>query len=179
MITTDNQDSMLMLTYSMRKVSVAEQYYKMKTEMLQVAVAREIFQELIDDEMQHRELIRGLLEQIESGTSKPDLENYRTMEPKKRIESLFDGHKNDMPPSPDDKADAINALKFALIMEQKSFNIFSESACDICDNDAAEVYIFLAEEENKHYNMIKNAMVYVENPMIWFYNAEDLVYRQG
>jgi hypothetical protein len=124
-------------------------------------------------------MIQNLLKQAESGEDISSISLPDSMKSQERAEKIFNKFKDGKVPPISDKMDAKNAFSFALEIEKQSFDHYSRAAADADDNETRAVYQFLAGEENKHYNIINNAMDFIDDPGRWLYQEENLVFRRG
>ena len=173
----NSEESINVLKYAVEKEKAAEDFYTEKTQTVQESAAREIFKSLAGDEHKHFEMVSELLKQAESGAETSTIILPPSLSPKERVETIFSGFKGGKLPSLSEKTTAREALTFALEIEKQSFNHYSQAAEDAENNETADVYRFLAGEENKHYIMIDNALDFIDDPGRWLYEEENLIFR--
>ena len=68
-------------------------------------------------------------------------------------------------------------LKTALAKEKESFLFYSQAAKESVDKDVADIYFYLAGEENKHYVMVDNIIDFTSNPEKWIYKEENMIFN--
>ena len=173
----NSEESIKVLKYAVEKEKAAEDFYAEKTQTVQEPGAREIFKDLVSDEHKHFKMVNDLLRQAESGSEISTIILPPPSDQKERVEVIFSKLKGGKLASLSEKTTAREALTFALKIEKQSFDHYSQSAVDSENNETSAVYSFLAEEENKHYIMIENALDFIYDPGRWIYEEENLIFR--
>jgi rubrerythrin len=62
--------------------------------------------------------------------------------------------------------------KQALDIEKKSRDFYTEKANEVVDEDQKELFLKLAQEEQKHYVLLENIIDFLSRPDAWLENAE-------
>jgi len=66
----------------------------------------------------------------------------------------------------------IRLYKKALDIEAKSRDFYNEKAGEVSDKNAKELFLRLAQEEQKHYVLVENIIDFLSRPDSWLENAE-------
>ncbi len=66
----------------------------------------------------------------------------------------------------------IGLYKKALDIEKKSQDFYTEKAGEVSDTNAKELFLRLAQEEQKHYVLVENIIDFLSRPDTWLENAE-------
>jgi rubrerythrin len=82
-------------------------------------------------------------------------------------------------PKVDDTSDDIEALKFALAIEERAFMLYQSAARETSDPHGRAVYDFLTGEENRHYRLIHETLDYLTHPETWFDTEEKPFFEGG
>ena len=70
------------------------------------------------------------------------------------------------------EANQIRLYKKALDIEKKSQDFYTEKAGEVSDKNAKELFLRLAQEEQKHYVLVENIIDFLSRPDTWLENAE-------
>jgi len=136
---------------------------------------KEVFRGLANDEEKHLHLLLVEYRSLESG--KGWIDPTLALE----VEIDFDPASPDLPgpdyPGPlpifsPDRVPSLDndiaALEFALETELMSYELYKSSAADQDDPAAREAYEILAEEENRHYELLQSSRDYLANNATWW-----------
>jgi rubrerythrin len=66
----------------------------------------------------------------------------------------------------------IRLYKKALDIEKKSQDFYMEKAGEVSDENTKELFLRLAQEEQKHYVLVENIIDFLSRPDTWLENAE-------
>jgi len=66
----------------------------------------------------------------------------------------------------------IGLYEKALDIEKKSQDFYTEKAGEVSDPNAKELFLRLAQEEQKHYVLVENIIDFLSRPDTWLENAE-------
>ncbi len=66
----------------------------------------------------------------------------------------------------------IGLYKKALDIEKKSRDFYTQKAGEVSDPNAKELFLRLAQEEQKHYVLVENIIDFLSRPDTWLENAE-------
>ncbi|MEW6233423.1 MAG: hypothetical protein AB1566_14075, partial [Chloroflexota bacterium] len=82
-------------------------------------------------------------------------------------------------PKVDDTSGDIEALKFALAIEERAFKLYQSAARETSDPHGRAVYDFLTGEENRHYRLVHETLDYLTHPETWFDTEEKPFFEGG
>ena len=166
------------LRYAAENELTTSDFYTERIRTLKITEASEIFKGLAIEEQHHFKTIVNLLRQAETYDEAVSISFPHTIKPKEWIEEIFNKFKNGKLPLLPDKANAREALLFALEIEKRSFDLYSRATENAEDNGTKAVYRFLAGEENKHYYMINYAIDFIDDPERCLYKQGNLLFRR-
>lgn len=66
----------------------------------------------------------------------------------------------------------LEALDTAMKMERKGYDLYKDAAAGATDANAQKVLLFLAGEEEKHFEVLQNMHRYLSDPANWFLEEE-------
>ena len=68
--------------------------------------------------------------------------------------------------------DDLEALNISMEMERRGYDLYKQAASESTDESAAKVFLFLADEEQKHFEVLQNMHRYLSDPENWFLEQE-------
>ena len=89
-----------------------------------------------------------------------------------RVRALFRQHGAQAAEELAVETDDLEALNIAMEMERKGYNLYREAASKASDTNAQKVFVFLAGEEEKHFEVLQNMHRYLSDPKTWFLEQE-------
>ena len=114
---------------------------------------KEMFSSLADDEVMHAEVIQRQVDALAKGKGWIVPEAFEIVEAD--LESpLFPGSKVDLEKAVQPDASDLDALLFALKIENDSFNLYTEQAKVATDPNAKYLYEYLVAAERTHFNLL-------------------------
>jgi len=114
---------------------------------------KEMFSSLADDEVMHAEVIQRQVDALAEGKGWIVPEGIETV--KADLESpLFPASQVDLERAVQPDASDLDALLFALKIENDSFNLYAEQARAATDPNARHLYEYLADAERTHFNLL-------------------------
>ena len=165
-----------------RAMQIERNGYRFYTAAAERAVGergKELFQGLASDEVKHLHLLWVEYQSIKSGDG--------WIDPSKALDQPFDlDPANPNLPGEDypelmpifspartpSLVDDVAALEFAMETEQLSYELYRDSAETEEDQAAKEAYGILADEENKHYELLQSSRDYLVGNDTWWDSAE-------
>ena len=174
----NSEKSINVLKIALEREKAAEVFYTEKAQSMTEPGTGTILKDLARDEHIHMELVSSLLKEAESGAESTTVTTQPSVSPKERIESIFSELQNVSPLSLPEKSTVREVFEFALDIEKKSFDYYSQAAADAENDEVAAVYRFFTAEENKHYIMISNVLDFIDDPGRWLYEEENLIFRR-
>jgi rubrerythrin len=148
-------------------------YEKCFSEALNESV-RTVLAILVQEEQKHFEIVSALIAEAEAGTSS-SIKVGTPGEARQVLAEAF-GHVS-MSSFASEKATVDIMLEQALANENESFDLYSRLASAAEQNETAAVYRYLAQQENKHFNMVNNLLNFLGDPSRWLYEEENLIFH--
>lgn len=68
--------------------------------------------------------------------------------------------------------DLLKAYEISMVMEKKGYDFYSTIAASAGDENAKQLFSFLAKEENSHYELLQETHLYLSDPSEWFHKEE-------
>lgn len=149
--------------FAIEKEKRSEDYYRQLAEKTTNKGLKAIFLMLAEEEKKHAQVVRDMQKQpIETVTEAPVLADARKVfeSMRKATESFnFD-------------ADEARLYQKAAQIETDSENYYREKAKESQDPKHREIFLKLADEENKHFRLLESIGTFVERPKWFLENAE-------
>jgi len=133
--------------------------------------AADIFNFLAREELRHIEAIKSFYDsELSRGKSDFDtiVESADPVMARTAIASLFDGFDENASANKSD----LDALGFARNFERKGVEFYRAASARSETSRVKKLFDFLADEEERHFKMVDDSMVYFENPEEWFHRRE-------
>ena len=141
------------------------EYYLGHAKRSKNAVARAMFENLAEDEKEHKTRLQGLHEKLISDGSWP--KDVSITVAGTHIKSVLDNLANSSDAAADHDDDDIAALKKGAEFEEKGAKFYADLA-QACDNPReATFFRFLAKIEREHMISIQDSLFYLEDPEGW------------
>jgi rubrerythrin len=150
------------LSTALKMESDGMAFYKQASQRTNNSLGKKMFESFIEDEKRHFAMIealgKGLIidDQLE-GTG-----------PAERIQTVFSEARENIDRELGSDPSDVEALKFALSMEDKGWKFYKESAETAKSPDERKLFEVLAQEESQHHEMLQNALSYLEQTGDWY-----------
>ncbi|NLW51124.1 MAG: ferritin family protein [Candidatus Brocadiaceae bacterium] len=145
------------------------EYYGKLSEECSSAAARRMFESFASDERRHLRIVREVAEGVGVDLSKMPM-------PRDEIATIFTRAAAREEADVEATETEREAVRVALSMETKSFQMYRDAAGRAEDAATRELLERLAREENQHYEMLENTLEYLsENPKWFLWNEWALV----
>jgi erythrin-vacuolar iron transport family protein len=128
-----------------------------------------MFNGLANDEVGHLQIIQNEYARVNAGKALSDLDTARKEHPvqpsmklfpeKSKLSSMLNGATTDE-----------GALKVALEFELKGYQMYDAAAKSSADQNAAQVFAYLAKQENHHYELLQKTQQYLRDKGAWFFD---------
>ncbi len=128
-------------------------------------MAKRFFASLVEDEKRHFDII----EKVGKGMG-VDVESLPY--PADSIKTVFSEFDDKSISEIAATAEEKDAVATALEMEKKSYDLYAEAAANAADDQQAQLFSRLEQEENQHYEMLQNTSDYLNDNEKWFLNVE-------
>ena len=127
-------------------------FYTRLSDIIKNASGKEKFKFLASDEKRHRELLEGHYKKITGGKAFPfDPDKVKTIKVEVR-----------------DNSTASEALDIGIKAEKEAYQFYSKSAEATQDPDAKKMFSMLAEQEDRHYNLLTAEKQALIDQFYWF-----------
>jgi len=139
---------------------------------------KEMFRGLANDEIEHLHILQAEYAKVNDGQSFVDLEAARKELPSKPDLKLFP-EKSQLSAMLDAAGNDEKALKVALDFELRGYNMYDQAAQNATDANAREIYAYLAQQENHHYELIQQTLDYLMDKGMWFFQDGEMPIFEG
>ena len=146
-------DEIQVLTQAMKLEQAGRDFYRQAAERSQDSETAEMFRTLAEDETHHYGYIERQYKALKAGDSwksVPELDSIKSIDAQAPIFPKGVAAREQLP----DNATDEDALLFALGAEVKSFELYSQSAKDIGNPEAKNMFQRLAGAERGHFDLL-------------------------
>ena len=147
-----------------------EEFYRQASQKSSNKLAREIFQNLADEEDEHRRKFEEIYEALKKGRDWPDVEPPASKG--KRLKSIFARATEKLGGKIKVASSELEAIKTAIDMEVESYDFYrsrSEKSAVLLEK---RFYQALAGEERAHHLALLDSYEYLTSPEGWFVAKE-------
>jgi rubrerythrin len=140
-------------------------FFSDRAENAPPGLEKNVFAALAKDEVGHKEYLSGLRQELlrtRDVESLPD----ETHEQKSARE-IFETALASVKDKKGGDAAQLDILRGAMEVEKKGYRIYSQAAADVQSPKAKELFLHLAAEEQTHYQLLHNSLVYMSDPETW------------
>jgi rubrerythrin len=131
--------------------------------------ARDVFEYLAGEELNHLKAIRNFSESYMKGLAANTENIIQGMkEHKSNIGQIFDRLAKDAPIEGSD----LDVYRFAADFERKSEIFYTRAEAEATHPAAKKLYGFLIGEERRHFKIVESCLAYFENPAEFFHQRE-------
>ena len=142
------------------------------------ALSRRLFRTLAGQEIEHAKRIEDIYNLLEQGKRLPTREKLKRIgghvELEKDIKEFF---KTTDKASLRDDIGNVEAMKVALEIEKKSYDLYSELLEEARNASEREFLSALKKEEQEHMDALDNVYYYLTDPEMWFSSDESRVWN--
>ncbi len=150
--------------YAMGLEKEGEEFYKDLAEKTDDVGLKNILLMLAHEEVKHYNLFKKMLENA-------DVSSLPKMEVIDEVKSRFEKMK-DIPVSHHFDKDQIEYYKRAVAIEEQNENFYKEQACNAKTEEHKQIFLRIAEEEQKHLLILQNLVEFISHPEDYLDNAE-------
>jgi rubrerythrin len=158
------------LEQAMRMEEESRQFYMNASKKVANRPGRAMLESLARDEEQHLARLRQMQEQDYEAALAGCIPEFEDAAGK--IRAVFAKYGGDVAEEVTADTGDLEALDIAMEMERKGFDLYKEAASNVEDANAQKVFIFLAGEEEKHFEILQNMHKYLSDPRNWFLEEE-------
>lgn len=172
-------ESIQVLEYALSREIETRDFYLDQLKHATNSGTQEVLKSLAEDEERHAGIVTKLIDSAKSDGNVPDITHSETEHLKDMLRRMFPHMTLQSGSFTAESASVRDTLEKALENETDSFNTYSKAAHDADESELKDLYTYLAEEENKHFNAIDNLLSYLDDPGNWLYEEENLIFRRG
>lgn len=123
--------------------------------------ARRMFESFAADEKRHLRIVKDVAQGLGANLARMPM-------PRDEITTIFTSAEAQVGDDVKATAGEREAIRMALGMETKSFELYREAAASAEDQATRDLFDRLAREENQHYEMLENTLEYLSGNPEWF-----------
>lgn len=135
------------------------------------SLAREVFEFLAAEELNHINAIEKFKEEYLSGKSADAdavIDSLKAGRPRATIERLF----KELTKSTPIEGSDLDVYQFAMDFERRGQEFYRNAEASATDPNAKKLYGFLVGEERKHFKIVESCLLYFDNPEEFFHRRE-------
>jgi rubrerythrin len=152
--------SALSIALKMEKDGMA--FYEEASRKTGNELGKKMFLSFVEDEKRHY----GMIEALAKGLKIDD--QLKAAGPAERVRTIFEEAKQNMDMRLGSEPGDVDALKFAIDLEDKGYEFYRETAQKSEDAEEKRLFELLAKEESQHHAILQNALTYLEETGDWF-----------
>lgn len=137
-------------------------FYEEASKKIKNPLGKKMFLSFVEDEKRHYGMIEALANGLNIG------EELKKAGPAERIRTIFEKAKKDIDARLGSDPSDVEALNFAVSMEDKGYQFYRDSAASASDAGEKALFEKLAREESQHHEILENALTYLEKSGEWF-----------
>jgi rubrerythrin len=147
-----------------------KEFYQKASQKSSSKLAKELFQQLADEEDVHRKKFEEIYEALKRGQNWPDI--VPPSDKGKRLKSLFAEATKALGSKIKVAESELEAIKVAMDMEVKSYNVYHSRSEESALPVEKRFYEALAGEEREHHLVLLDSYEYLNDPAGWFTKSE-------
>jgi len=154
-VTTDTKAALIVLQQALELEQRGYEFYVQASERTVDSTGKEMLLSLADDEVFHQKAIQRQIDSLEHGGGWVLPEDIPEVDADLDA-PLFPAGKVELQKAIRPDASDLDALLFALRIENDSFALYAEQAKQTTDPNARYLYEYLADAERMHFNLLMN-----------------------
>jgi len=147
-----------------------KEFYQKLSQKSSSKLAKQLFQQLADEEDIHRKKFEEIYETLKRGQNWPEV--VPPSEKGKRLKSLFAEATKELGSKIKVAESELEAIKMAMDMEIKSYNLYHSRSEESALPVEKQFYEALAGEEREHHLALLDSYEYLSDPAGWFTKSE-------
>ncbi|GAB4544004.1 MAG: ferritin family protein [Thermodesulfovibrionia bacterium] len=159
------------LELAIRMEKDAIDFYKDAVKRTRHPFGKRMFEGFIEDEKRHLKA----LDDIFSGLGL----RMDPQSPMKNVRSIFEELRDEMMQRIEADSDEIDAIKVALDIEKKGYDLYRKMVEESTDEKIKELFDLLSKEEEEHFNILQNTLSFLEDTGNWFMWEEHSIIDGG
>jgi rubrerythrin len=144
------------------------QFFKESALKTKNVMAKEVFEYLAEEELNHLIAIKKFSESQLTGTNITDSLIEKMKKHESPIEQLFSNLSDSVPTD----GGELDVYEFAADFELKGELFYTKAEAETSNASAKKLYAFLIGEERRHFKIIESCQAYFENPAEFFHQRE-------
>ena len=153
-------------------------FYMAAADFVKDEKGKEMLKGLAGDEVGHLHILQAEYGKVQGGRSFVDLDSARAELPPEPELRLFP-EKSNLSSMMDGLISDEEALRVALEFEQKGYEMYEAAAQNTDDENARQVFDYLAKQENEHYVLIQQTLEYLVDNGMWFFQDGEMPIFEG
>ncbi len=137
------------------------EFYTDAAQKCSVLPGKRMFESFAADERRHLKIIEDVAKGLGVDVDQLPM-------PRDEIRTLFSEATETLDDDVRASAQERDAVRIALDMEAKSFQLYKEAAAEATEETPRKLFERLAREENQHYEMLENTLEYLSSNKEWF-----------
>ncbi len=150
------------------------EFYLKAVERSSIDLAKQTFQSLADQELDHIDVIKKFYEKLRKGVTIDEVDELIKGGAKQHDElgtiftSSIKNVRDKVQPTTEDK----EVYQTAIDLEVNAMDFYKKMKAETKDESACKFYSFLYDMEYWHHKVLDNSLTYLENPADWFHLQE-------
>jgi len=140
-------------------------FFSAKAETTASEMERAIFLSLAKDEQGHRAHLIELRDDLIRTHDLTPLGN--TEDEHRTAKEIFETAMAEVQDPYEYKQEDLQILEGAMEVERKGYHMYANAAAEMTSPEAKKLFLHLAEEEQNHYDLLKNTYEYIKDPAGW------------
>ncbi|MBN1485379.1 MAG: ferritin family protein [Chloroflexia bacterium] len=154
--------------------------YRKAAEVVQDPKGRQVFASLVHEEEMHLHLLKVQYGALVSEGRWLEMEQAQELQPGQEVETVFPQDDTALADLlPEEGANDLRALELAMQFERTGYQLYEKLAEETDDPKGQEMYAFLAEQEQQHFEFIQRAQEYLQTEGSWYFDEEELPMFEG
>lgn len=140
-------------------------FYQELAERVASPMAKAMLLSFVKDEHRHLEVVKAIFSGVPAAQVS---RRFRSGMPAQRLQTVFEKYRGTVAKRVPATAGEVDALRAALVMERKSFELYHGEAEKVTAAAEKKILTRLALEENEHYEILSNTLSYLTDSGNWF-----------
>ncbi len=154
-------------------------FYRKAAAQTQDPRGKEVLESLAHEEVGHLNLLKVQYGSLAGSGRWLEMERARALAPGREVESLFPQVDDTLAQTLPAEADDTQALEIALEFERRGYQMYERLAKATADASGRDLYRFLGQQEQKHYDFIHRALEYLKTQGAWYYDDQEKPFFEG
>ncbi len=151
-----------------------QEYYAKAAHIMTHPFVKSMFLSLVKDELRHEQVFRKMA--LDAGIRPAEMDEMDQEGPIQRIRAVF---KQAGEAAAADGENDAEVLRTAMKMEEGAYKFYTETAEATENETEKEILRKIAAEENEHYRILDDTLLYMTDPVKWNLKEENPVIDGG